>query len=274
MPIARSRISACTIMTPKWDIGECIDGWHRAGLSALGVPIATLEAFGMEAGVRALESSGLSLANLQIQGTFDLEDPERFQARLPELLSWLDVAATLEADCVYAPPGFRGHLDWDTAADRLLAQIELLLPYIHDRGLRLALEPMHPMRQDLSFVNLAADTVEVVNRVQDEAVGYVYDYYHLWWQRGAIELIERTASQIFSVQPSDHKKVTMRTLDRAVPGQGIIPIGALTAALEAGGYRGYYDLEVLSDDNDERGYDQTLELCVNSFGDAVGGLLD
>ncbi len=258
-------------MAPGWDLAECVDGWQRAGLAGIGVTMGAVQAVGVDRAVALLRSSDLQVANLQNLDPFHLEDPDRFAADLPRILAHLDLAATVKADCVYACCGPRGATDWSLAADRLTAQIEALLPHLHDRGVRLAVEPIHPIRQDLSFVNLATDVEDILARVPDPAVGYVHDFWHLWWQRDAPAVARRTAARVLSVQPSDHKAVTLRTLDRAVPGQGIAPVGDLVRALEDGGYRGFYDLEVLSPDNEARGYDRTLADSIAGFAQAVGG---
>jgi sugar phosphate isomerase/epimerase len=259
-------------MAPAWDLAQCVAGWRRAGLAAIGVTIDRVEALGVSRAVEVLLSSGLKVANLQGIDPFDVVHPERFDERLSRTLPYLDLASTLNADCVYACSGARGGLDWEVAADRLVAQVATLLPHLQERGVRLALEPIHPIRQDLSFVNLATDVEDILARVPDPSVGYVYDFWHLWWQRDAMAVARRTATRVVSVQPSDHKPVTLRTLDRAVPGQGIAPVGALLAALEGGGYSGFYDLEVLSPDNDEKGYDRALEETITGFAEAAGGL--
>ncbi len=62
---------------------------------------------------------------------------------------------------------------------------------LHQRGVRLALEPVHPPRQDITFLNAAADTVDVVRAIDDPAVGCVFDTWHLWWEWG-IEAIARS----------------------------------------------------------------------------------
>lgn len=265
-------MSACVLMAPRWSLAECVEGWQRAGLAGIGVTRPVLEAAGERAAVSLLTGSGLRVASLQNLDPFCVTEPERFDALLPTTLHQLDLAAELGADCLYACTGPRGHLDWDEAADRLVDQITRLVPHLHDRGVRLAVEPIHPLRQDLSFLNTGSDTVSVVERVGDPAVGFVYDFWHLWWERGAVELARTSAPLVVSCQPSDHKAVTMRTLDRAVPGQGVAPVGPLVAALEAGGYRGMYDLEVLSDDNEARGYDVTLAASLDGFAAAAGGL--
>jgi len=271
--IERSRLSACVLVARAWTLGECVDGWRRAGLAGIGVTRPAVDAAGgPRAAAKLLKGSGLRVANLQNLDPFDVVSPERFDAGLPATLEYLDLAADVEADCVYACCGPRGALEWAEAADRLVDQIERLLPHLHERGVRLAIEPIHPLRQDLSFINRCADMLAVLARVPDPAVGYVHDFWHLWWERGAVELARRSAGRVLSCQPSDHKAVTLRTLDRAVPGDGIAPVGRLAAALEEGGSRGMYDLEVLSDDNEERGYDRTLRESIEGFSACVGGL--
>jgi sugar phosphate isomerase/epimerase len=270
MSVDRSRLSACVLMAPQWSLAECVAGWQRAGLAGIGVTRPSVTAVGEREAAAILRDSGLRIANWQNLDPFDVVHPERFDELLPETLHQLDLAAEVSADCLYACVGRRGSLQWDAAADRLVEQILRLVPELHDRGVRLAIEPIHPLRQDLSFVNLGSDAVSVVERVDDPAVGYVLDFWHLWWERGASELARDSARHVLSCQPSDHKAVTMRTLDRALPGAGIIPIGELVQALEDGGYRGMYDLEVLSDDNELRGYDETLRASIEGFEASVG----
>jgi sugar phosphate isomerase/epimerase len=60
------------------------------------------------------------------------------------------------------------------------------------------------------------------------------------------------------VQLSDFKRVTLRTMDRALLGRGILPLRALVGALEDGGYRGWYELEIIGDDVERLGYERVL----------------
>jgi sugar phosphate isomerase/epimerase len=261
-------------MAPGWDLSQCVEAWEQVGLAGIGLTIAGVEAVGIDRTIEVLQSSRIQVAELMGLDPFDVVRPERFFAKLPRVLAQLDIAAILKADCVYACAGSRADVDWDMAADRLVDQIEALVPHLKQRGVRLALEPIHPLRQDLSFVNLASDVEDLLARLPDSSIGYVYDFWHLWWQRDAIEVARRTAPRVFSAQPSDHKPLTFRTPDRAVPGHGIAPVASLVQALEEGGFSGFYDLEILSPDNEERGYYQTLSEGVAGFADAVGGICD
>lgn len=80
-----------------------------------------------------------------------------------------------------------------------------------------------------------------------------------------LDAIVDSGPQIFSVQVSDHKPITMRSLDRTVPGEGLIPCVELMKTLEASGYARYYEAEVITDDNRVMGYEQALDRVIESW---------
>jgi sugar phosphate isomerase/epimerase len=266
-PIPGRGISASTTMAWDWDLGRCIEAWVRVGLPAIGITRPQLEGYGRERGMQELRDSGLAIANYQGVDVFDLRDPARYAARQAKSLVYLDVAAELGADCVYVTTGPRGELPWSEAARHIVEQTTALLPELRARDLRLAIEPVHPLRQDLTFLNTATDTIDLLRAIDDPLVGYVFDTWHLWWERGIEDLARSSANQVFNVQVSDHKPKTLRTMDRAVPGAGIAPLGPLLHALAEGGYAGWWDLEVISDDNAAVGYEVALSTAVAALRD-------
>jgi len=50
------------------------------------------------------------------------------------------------------------------------------------------------------------------------------------------------------VHVNDHRDPTRSWVDRALPGEGDGGVAAILGALERAGWRGYYDLEIFSDD--------------------------
>jgi sugar phosphate isomerase/epimerase len=64
----------------------------------------------------------------------------------------------------------------------------------------------------------------------------------------------------------------MRTLDRALLGRGILPLGELVGTLEAGGYRGWYEAEIISDDVERIGYERVLRHTRTAFARLLAGL--
>ncbi|MER3452759.1 MAG: hypothetical protein C4344_03560, partial [Acidimicrobiia bacterium] len=68
------------------------------------------------------------------------------------------------------------------------------------------------------------------------------------------------------VQLSDYVVGTLRTPDRAVPGDGHIPLGRIVGWLEAAGYRGVYDLELMGPRIEAEGYDRAIPRAVERAG--------
>jgi sugar phosphate isomerase/epimerase len=140
-----------------------------------------------------------------------------------------------------------------------------LLPEATAGGIRLAIEIVHPLRQDLSFINTLADAREIA-RHAGAGAGYVLDVFHSGWERRLLETVSADAARrIHAVQLSDQKRVTLRTMDRALLGRGILPLRAIVRALERNGYRGWYEAEIISDDVERLGYARVLQHTRRAF---------
>ena len=148
------RFSICAITTPKWDLGQCVDGWARHGVPAIGVTRVGLNEYGRQEGIRRLKDSGLRVTDYQGIGRYGHDYP-RIGEAIDSFMGDLDAAAELGVDCVFVMSGPRDAAPWEEAAKRFTEELRLLLPHAKERGLRLAIEPIHPMRQDLTFVNTA-----------------------------------------------------------------------------------------------------------------------
>jgi len=259
-----SRFAIGEITTPNWDLGQCIEAWCRYEVPAMGLSAATLEVYGRKRGIQELKDSGLAVTNYQGIGCYGFEQP-RISEVIDSLVDQMDAAAELGVDCVFVMSGPRKHLSWQDSAKQFVDALHMLLPHAKERGLKLAIEPIHPMRQDLSFINTARDTYDLVKQVDDPSLGYVFDFWHLWFDPLIDDIISQSAHSIFNVQISDHKKMTLRTLDRTVPGEGIAPCASMLRAIEKAGYQGYYEMEILSPDNEEMGYPATIERSIESY---------
>jgi len=70
-----------------------------------------------------------------------------------------------------------------------------------------------------------------------------------WLDLPGIEDDIRTyASRLVGVQVNDYRDPTRSWADRVLPGDGIIDLPTLFRALDEAGYRGWFDLEIFSDD--------------------------
>lgn len=80
----------------------------------------------------------------------------------------------------------------------------------------------------------------------DDAIGILFDTWHLWDTPDVLEHTRRLAARFPAVHVNDWRAETRGWDDRALPGEGVIDLPALLGALEAGGFDGWYDLEILS----------------------------
>ena len=94
----------------------------------------------------------------------------------------MEEAAELGTDvlvlvCGPAPDG-----DLEAARRQVLEGIETLLPHAAEHGVRLGIEPLHPMMiAERSVVVTLAQALDLAERFEPERVGVVIDAYHVWW---------------------------------------------------------------------------------------------
>lgn len=98
-----------------------------------------------------------------------------------------------------------------------------------------------------SLYNDLPRTFELIDELEADNVGIVFDIWHLWDAPDVLAQLERYAPRIVAVQLCDWRDPTRWNGDRVLPGDGIGNVPALLGALETNGFTGIYDLEVFSD---------------------------
>jgi sugar phosphate isomerase/epimerase len=128
-----------------------------------------------------------------------------------------------------------------------------LLPRLCDHaahhGFTLAFETLHPvlMNND-TFTWRLEDAIALVDAVGRDELGFVIDVWHVFWEPGLSRILKELAPRVRVVHLSDQPKGHPRHfMDRLVLGTGRVGFPAIFKALEEGGYRGPYCLELLSD---------------------------
>ncbi len=113
--------------------------------------------------------------------------------------------------------------------DLLVANLKELSAYAHDHGVVLCLEPLN--RFETSFINLAEQAIEVVDRVDSPACQIMLDTFHM-----CIE--EKSLGQAIRQAGSRLKHVHACENDRGAPGSGHVPWQDVASALKAINYSG------------------------------------
>jgi D-psicose/D-tagatose/L-ribulose 3-epimerase len=177
----------------------------------------------------------------------DLTDPTTIASTQDDIRFCIDAAATLGSTVVagpiYTPVGKTWRMDEAerrATRDRLVEALRPLADAAGERGVRLALEPLN--RFETSFLNTAAQTLEVVDRVASPAVGVLLDTFHM-----NIEEKDQAAA----IRLVGDKLVHFHACgnDRGAPGADAIPWPAITTALHEIGYAGAVVIESFTPDN-------------------------
>jgi sugar phosphate isomerase/epimerase len=252
------RLAVSAICSWSLTFDEDLELWSSLGIDHVGLFLDKLEVAGLDRAAGRIREAGLKVSTLACRG-FDLAEPDTWAARWRSLDAALDAAATIDAHCLFVTAGAPGPLGWD---DSVRALGEALAP-VQSRaaalGVRVAVEHTNPMRRDIGFIHTLRDMVEVARRLD---VGVVVEVTNCWAERGLEETIADGADTFEVVQVSDYVVGTVTATERAVPGDGDIPLARLITAICDAGFDGPFELEMLGPRVEDEGYGPSIARAV------------
>lgn len=226
---------------------EFIDACQRHHIPAVGLWRGPVTEAGTTAVASLLADAGLRVSSLCRGGFLTTGD----QAAVDDNLRALDEAAELGAACLVLVVGGlpEGSKDLPAARARVAAMLERLTSEAVARGVRLALEPLHPMFcADRAVVSTLNQALQLAEPFPADQFGVVVDAYHVWWDPRLKQDLSRAADRIASYQVSDWAlPLAADTLhSRGLPGDGHIDLPGLTHAVAGAGYCGDVEVEVMN----------------------------
>jgi sugar phosphate isomerase/epimerase len=189
-----ARLSLNQETVKQWSLPELADGCARAGVRGVGLWRAPVQEYGVAAAARLVRDAGLTVTSLCRGGFLTALDPAGRAAALDDNRAAIEEAAALGTDTLVLvagglPPGNR---DLRGARERIADALGELGPYAAARGVRLAIEPLHPMyAADRCVVSTLTQALDLAERFPADQVGVVVDTYHLWWDDTAGAQIAR-----------------------------------------------------------------------------------
>jgi len=217
----------------------------------MGVPNWVLDAAGWDAGVAAMGACGMTIATIVHPMMFSLDQPQAWPEERALLIRTLDAARTVGAETVYTTTGPAGSLTWEGAADALTEAVAPVVEHARSVGVPLIIETTNPLRVGASFVHSLADAFVLADQT---GLGVCVDLYACWTERALRETFTRVVDRIHLVQVSDFVIGTLDMPNRAVPGDGDIPLRRLIGWLLDAGYEGAFDVELLGPRIDAEGH--------------------
>jgi len=242
------RVSINEMTTYHWSFDDDVVNYRRAGIGGIGVWRRKLSDFGDERGAELVRDSGMAVSSLSCVGGFTGSHGHTFRESLDDAHAALQLAGDLEANCLVVMTGSRaGHTL--KHAQRIVRDALLELgDAAARRGVQIALQPMHRHRGERwTFLTSLDATLELLESCDHPQLGMVFDVFHLWGEVSLRERIRDVARWIKIAALCDMHYPARNDDDRCLPGQGIVPVGDIVRILEASGYRGWYEIQVLGE---------------------------
>ncbi|MBK0376930.1 sugar phosphate isomerase/epimerase [Streptomyces sp. RB110-1] len=250
--LARLSINQETIK--QWSLEELAEGCAKAGIGRVGLWRAPVQAYGVERTARLLSDAGIGVTSLCRGGFFTALDPAERARALDDNRAAIDEAAALSTDTLVLVSGGlpSGSRDLYGARERVADALAELAPYAAERGVRLAIEPLHPMfASDRCVVSTLGQALDLAERFPAEQVGVVVDTYHLWWDDRAPADIARAGAggRIHAFQLADWITPLPAgvLLGRGQLGDGSVDFRAFRSAVESAGYDGPIEVEIFNE---------------------------
>lgn len=261
------RLSLNQITTKGWSLLEAVEGCQRAGITSIGLWRDKVEEVGIDAAVTALRRAGMQVSSLCRAGFFPSEGREEFEARITDGRSAIEEAARLGTDVLVLVCGGISGDDLEASRASVAEGIEALLPAAEREGVRLAIEPLHPMYcADRSVIVTLDQAVSLAERFPPAQVGVVVDTFHVWWDPGVAAAIARAGERILSFQVCDWlDPLPDVLLGRGMMGDGPIDFRFLRQEVEAAGYEGPIEVEIFNADIWERPGEEVVAEMVDRF---------
>lgn len=247
---APERFSLNQRTVDTWSLEETISAAVAFGIRWIAVWRHKLDRRGLDASAELIRAAGLQVSSVCRGGFFTLPDTESQRRAETENRAALEEAAALGAPVLPLVCGPAPDRDLERARAAVARGIDRLVPHAQDCGVKLAIEPLHPMLiADRSVIVTLAQANDLAELYDPADVGVAVDVYHVFWDPDVEEQIERAAGRILGFHVSDWVSPQRDiTADRAMMGDGIIDIARLRAAVDAAGYDGPIEVEVINDD--------------------------
>jgi sugar phosphate isomerase/epimerase len=249
-----SRFSINQMTVKQLSLPELADACAELGVTNLGLWREPVQSYGVGATAKLVRDAGLTVTTLCRGGFFTAIDPQERSRALDDNRRAIDEAATLGTDTLVLVSGGlpAGSKDLHGARERIADALAELGPYAEQHGVRLAIEPLHPMyASDRCVVSTLAQALDLAERFPARQVGVTVDTYHIWWDDRAPEQIARAGAggRIHTFQLADW---TTPLPEGVLNGRGQIGDGAIDMRewkgyVEAAGYTGAIEVELFNE---------------------------
>lgn len=258
-----------TITTKPWSIEESMDAFAEAGVGGITVWRNTLDGRSIQATGDRIRSNGLEIVSLCRGGFFPADTASQRQAAIDDNLKAIDEAAALGAPLIVLVCGANPNVSLTESRAQIQAGIEAVLPHAEANGVKLAIEPLHPMYGDTrSAVNTMEQANDMAESIGSASVGVAVDVYHLWWDPHLEKEIKRCGANdhLLAFHICDWKFPLDDILnDRGLMGEGCIDVPLIRSWVEEAGFSGFNEVEIFSERHWAKDQNQFLAEIIKAY---------
>ena len=245
-----SRLCIHSITTKPWPIETAIDKYAAAGVGGISVWQDALQGRSIHDTGNRIREAGLEIVSYVRGGFFPSTSSNKRSEALDNNRKLIDEAEALGAPLLVLVCGSDPDQLLDASYQQIQEGIEALIPYAESAGVRLAIEPLHPMYADTrSAITTLGQANTMAESIDSAMVGVAIDVYHVWWDPDLYNQISRCGAQgnLYAFHVCDWRVPTRDMLnDRELMGKGCIPVKRIREAVENAGFTGAIEVEIFS----------------------------
>lgn len=267
-----ARLSVNQQTVKQLSLPQLADACATSGVRQVGLWREPVQQYGLTAAARLMADAGLTVTSLCRGGFLTALDPSERRSALDDNRAAIEETATLGTDTLVLVCGGLPHGSRDLAGarERIADALAELAPDAQQYGVRLAIEPLHPMfASDRCVVSTLGQALDLAERFPAEQVGVVVDTYHVWWDDQAPAAVARAGSggRLAAFQLADWVTPLPEgvLLGRGQLGDGCVDLRGWRELVDAAGYGGPVEVEIFNAALWERDGNEVLAETVQRY---------
>ena len=262
-----SRLSINQYTLKNWTIPQLLEGCAAEKIPFVALWRDKIAEAGLNETLKLLDGSGIKVSSLCRGGFFPAETIDLQTRNLEENYRAVDEAAAIGAEVLVLVCGGIVNHDLDRSRKMVAEGIARLLPHATQAGVKLGIEPLHPMfAADRSVIVSLSQANEIIESLKSPDLGVVIDVYHVWWDPAVYSEIARGSGHIVGFHVNDWIVPVPDMLHgRGMMGDGVIEIQRLREAVNSAGHTGPIEVEIFNQHLWRKSGKELLQLVKDRF---------
>ena len=264
-----SKLCVHTLTNKLWNLRQCVENYSAAGIHGITIWRNVLEGQNLKECKQILKDHKMNVVSIARGGFFPSIKKEKRQESIDDNLLAIEQAAALGAPVIVLVCGADGQQSLEKSREQIKEGILKILPEAKASGVKLAIEPLHPMYAgDRSAINTLAQANDLAEEINSDFVGVAVDVYHLWWDDNLRQEIKRCGvnENLLAFHICDWNVPTTDFLnDRGLMGDGCINVPEIRGWVEEAGFNGYNEVEIFSDKYWATNQNEYLDKIKNAY---------